>query len=80
MKERRIVHCPHCQDTFSYLIQTQPEALNQNLLARLSCPFCKTKLKIALSAANRRMVEIYRETQAGFKLDLPDELNAQIDV
>jgi hypothetical protein len=83
MKERRTIRCSQCSDTFSYLIQIPPEALEQNLLVRLTCPFCKTRLKIDLNSYNRQVVEIYREgtaiPQSELRLDLPDELPAQID-
>ena len=83
MKDRRTIRCSRCKETFSYLIRIPPEALEQNLLVKLTCPFCKAKLKIDLSPYNRREVEIYREgkaiKQTGVRLELPDEIPAQID-
>jgi uncharacterized protein YbaR (Trm112 family) len=83
MNDRRTIRCPICKETFSYLIQISPEALEQGLLVKLTCPFCKAKLKIDLSIYNRQVVEIYREGNASqlteLRLELPDELPAQID-
>ena len=85
MKDRRTIRCTNtqCKETFSYLIQIPPEALEQSLLIKLACPFCKAKLKIDLSPYNRREVEIYREGKASqqteLMLNLPDEIPAQID-
>ncbi len=83
--ENRLTRCPSCKDTFTYRYQTTG-GQEDNLIIKMSCPFCKTRLKVDLNPYTRTMVTSYKalngnnsEESQTIALELPLELPATVE-
>ena len=76
--EYRVTRCTNCKETFTYRYQTIYTS-GENLIIKMSCPYCTTRLKVDLSDTPKKIVS-YRsadknpENNEAFILNLPTEL------
>lgn len=79
----RLTRCAACGNTFTYSYRVTPE-LGDNLLIKLSCPFCQTRLQVDLSPYSRKQITSYKTAgqesaqPLQIELNLPDELQTTI--
>ena len=79
----RLTRCKACGNTFTYSYRVTPE-LGDNLLIKLSCPFCQARLQVDLSPFCHTHITTYRAAEQDsdqprhIELNLPDELQTTI--
>ncbi|MCP4117625.1 MAG: hypothetical protein GY737_19955 [Desulfobacteraceae bacterium] len=78
-KETRVTRCAKCNETFTYRFQTD-YGQGENLIVKMSCPFCREKLHVDLSPYAKSKMVSYRSSDENpvnkepVILDLPPEL------
>ena len=81
-KENRATRCAKCPESFSYRYRTDCQQ-EENLIVKMRCPFCDTKLQVDLSPFAKKKMVIYKSTDKTPKtgesvVELPTELPTSI--
>ncbi len=57
--ENRLTRCDNCNETLTYRYKVTPEQ-GEDLIIKLSCPFCNTKLQVDLNPYSRKQINLLR--------------------
>ena len=81
-KENRATRCAECQESFIYRYRTDCQQ-EENLIVKMRCPFCGTKLQVDLRPFAKNGMVFYKSTDKTQKtgesvVELPTELPTSI--
>ena len=81
-KENRATRCAKCQESFTYRYRTDCQQ-EENLIVKMRCPFCGTKLQVDLRPFAKKKMLLYKSADKIQKngesvVELPAELPTTI--